>query len=91
MASVTSKCKSRYLYLPVKRRGMKFTLSSDAYSSTQVITRNILKQSENPEIRDLYKGSSPTNIKADTLLHQHKPKNAKDKLVNQRNSEYNTR
>ena len=62
---------------------MKFTLLSDAQSSTQLTTRNILKQSENPEIRDLYKVIAPTNIEADTLLHQHKPKNPKDRLVNQ--------
>ena len=60
---------------------MKFTLPSDTYNSSQLTTRNILKQSKNPEIRDLYKATAPKNIEADTLLHQDKPKNPKDRLV----------
>ena len=61
---------------------MKFTLRSDTYNSSQLTTRNILKQSKNSEIRDLYKATAPKNIEADTLLHQDKPKNPKDRLVN---------
>ena len=49
---------------------MKFTLPSDAYNSSQLTTRNILKESKNSEIRDLYKVTTPKNIVADTLLHQ---------------------
>ena len=60
----------RHLYLPVKRFGMKFTLPSDAYNSSQLTTRNISKQSKNPEIGDLCKAAAPKNIVADTLLHQ---------------------
>ena len=64
----------RHLYLPVKRFGMRFTLSFDTYNSSQLTTRNILKQSKNPEIRDLYKATAPKNIVADTFLHQAKRK-----------------
>ena len=73
---------TRHLDLPVKRLGMKFTLPSDAYNSSQLTTRNILKQSKNPEIRDLYKATAPKNVETDTLLHQDKPKNPKDRMVN---------
>ena len=59
--------------------GMKFTLPSDTYSSSQLTTRNILKQSTNLEIRNLYEYK---NIEGGTLLHQDKPKNLKDRLVN---------
>ena len=61
---------------------MKFTLPSDTQNSSQLTTRNILKQSKNPEIRDLYKATVPKNIEANTLSHQNKPKNPKDRLVN---------
>ena len=61
---------TRHLYLPVKRFGMKLTLPYDACNSGQPTTRNILKQSKNPEIRDLYKATAPKNIVAGTLLHQ---------------------
>ena len=50
---------TRHLYLPVKKTGMKFTLPSDTYNSSQLTTRNILTQSENLEIRDLYKATAP--------------------------------
>ena len=73
---------TRHFYLPVKKLGMKFTLPSDTYNLSQLTTRNILKQSKNPEIRDLYKATAPKNIEADTLFHQDKPKNPKDRLVN---------
>ena len=61
---------------------MKFTLTSDAYSSNQLIISNILKQSKDPEIRGFYKVTDPKNIEDDTLLHQDGPKNPKDRLVN---------
>ena len=61
---------------------MKFTLPFVAYNSSQLTTRNILKHSKNPEIRDLYKATAPKNIVPDTLLHQDKPKNPEDRLVN---------
>ena len=62
---------------------MKLTLPSDTYKSSQLITRNMLKQPKNPDMRDLYKATAPKNIKANnTLLHQGKPKNLKGKLVN---------
>ena len=61
---------------------MKFTLPSDTYNSSQLKTRNILKQSKTPEIRNLYEATAPKNIEADTLLYQGKPKNPKDRLVN---------
>ena len=61
---------------------MKFTLPSDTYNSSQLTTRNMLKQSKNPEMRDLYKATVPKNIEADTLPHQNKPKIPKDRLVN---------
>ena len=61
---------TRHLYLPVKIFGMKFTLPSGTYNSSQLKTRNILKQSKNPEMGDLYKATAPKNIVADTLLHQ---------------------
>ena len=61
---------------------MKFTLPSDTYNSSQLTTRNILTQSENLEIRDLYKATAPKNIETDALLYQDKPKNPKDRLVN---------
>ena len=60
---------------------MKFTLPSDTYNSSQLATRNILKQPKNPEILDLYKASASKNIEADTILHQDKQKNPKDRLV----------
>ena len=49
---------------------MKFNLPSDTYNSSQLRTRNILKQSKNPEIRNLHKATAPKDIVADTLLHQ---------------------
>ena len=58
---------------------MKFTLPSDTYSSSQLTIRNILKQSTNLEIRNLYEYK---NIEGGTLLLQDKPKNLKDRLVN---------
>ena len=61
---------------------MKFTLPSDPYTYSQLTTRSMLKQSKNPEIRILYEATAPKNIEADTLLHQDKPKNRKDRLVN---------
>ena len=61
---------------------MKFTLPFVAYNSSQLTTRNILKHSKNPEMRDLYKATAPKNIVPDTLLHQDKPKNPEDRLVN---------
>ena len=60
---------------------MKFILPSDTFNSSQLTTRNILKQSKNQEIRELYKATAPKNIEADTLFHQEKPKNPKDRLV----------
>ena len=42
---------------------MKFTLPSDTYNSSQLTTRNILTQSENLEIRDLYKATAPKTSK----------------------------
>ena len=59
---------ARHLYLPVKKLGMKFTLPSDTYNSSQLKTRNILKQSKTPEIRNLYKATAPKNIEADSSL-----------------------
>ena len=47
---------------------MKFTLPSDTYNSSQLKTRNILKQSKTPEIRNLYKATAPKNIEADSSL-----------------------
>ena len=44
---------------------MKFTLPSDTYNSSQLATRNILKQPKNPEILDLYKASASKN----TIIH----------------------
>ena len=73
---------TRHLYLPVKGLGMKFTLPSDSYNSSQLTTRNILKQSMNPEIRALYRTTASKNIEADTILHLEKPKNPKDRLIN---------
>ena len=66
---------TRHLYLPVKKLGMKFTLPSDTYNSSQLTTRNILKQSKNPEINSLYEATASKIIEADILLHQDKPKN----------------
>ena len=40
---------------------MKFTLPSDTYNSSQLKTRNILKQSKTPEIRNLYEATAPKN------------------------------
>lgn len=74
---------TRHLNLPVKGLGVKLTLPSDTYKSSQLITRNMLKQPKNPDMRDLYKATAPKNIKANnTLLHQGKTKNLKGKLVN---------
>ena len=74
---------TRHLNLPVKGLGGKLTLPSDTYKSSQLITRNMLKQPKNPDMRDLYKATAPKNIKANnTLLHQGKTKNLKGKLVN---------
>ena len=74
---------TRHLNLPVKGLGVKLTLPSDTYKSSQLITRNMLKQPKNPDMRDLYKATAPKNIKANnTLLHQGKMKNLKGKLVN---------
>ena len=61
---------------------MKFTLPSDTYNSSQLTTHNILKQSKNPEICDLYKATAPKYVEAYTLLHQDKPENVKDRLIN---------
>ena len=54
---------TRHFYLPVKKLGMKFTLPSDTYNLSQLTTRNILKQSKNPEIRDLYEATAPKTSK----------------------------
>ena len=54
---------------------MKFTLPSETYYSSQLTTRNIWKQSKNPEIHSLYEATASKNIEADILLHQDKPKN----------------
>ena len=42
---------------------MKFTIPSDTYNSNQLTACNILKQSKNPEIRDLYKATVPKTSK----------------------------
>ena len=75
---------TRHLYLPVKKMMMKFTLPSDACSSSQpaITTRNILRLSKNPEIHNLYEDAAPKNIEANTLFHQDKPKNKKNRLIN---------
>ena len=42
----------------------------------------MLKQSKNPKIQNLYKATAPKNIEANTILHQDKARNPKDRLVN---------
>ena len=69
---------TRHVYLPIKKLGMKFTLPSNTYNSSQLTTRNILKESKNPKIRNLCEATAPKNIEADTLLHQGKLKIPKD-------------
>ena len=44
----------RRLYLPTKQLGMKFSLPSDVYLASQLITRKILKASDSKEIQELY-------------------------------------
>lgn len=57
-------------------------LPSDCYNSSQLTTRNILKESVNPEIRNLYRLTAEKYVEADTLLNLDQPKNPKDRLIN---------
>ena len=72
---------TRHHYPPVKKLGIKFALPSETYNSSQLTTRNIIKQSKNPKISNSYEAAAPKNIEAD-ILRQDKPENPKDILLN---------
>ena len=77
MTSFTQNANTRHFYLLVKRLGLKLTLPSDTYNSSQVTTQKIWKQSKNSEIGDWCKATAPKNID----VHQNKPKHPKERLV----------
>ena len=45
----------RHLHLPNKKFGMRFSLLSDIYRFCQLAKQNVLKESLNDEIKELYK------------------------------------
>ena len=70
-----------HLYLPSKMLGMKFSLPSDVYKSSQLATRNILKSSKNEEINNLYKLTQTKYVSEDVILSQSQPRKPSDRLV----------
>ena len=59
MASFTQNANTRHFYLLVKRFGLKITLPSDTYNSSQATTQKIWKQSKNSEIGNWCKAAAP--------------------------------
>ena len=59
MAWFTQNANTRHFYLLVKRLGLKITLPSDTYNSSQVTTQKIWKQSKNSEIGNWCKATAP--------------------------------
>ena len=64
----------RHLYLPTKQLGMKFSLLSDVYLDSQLITRKILKTSDSKEIQEFYNISRIKYINEDVILQIETPK-----------------
>ena len=71
----------RHLCLPTKQLGMKFSLPSDVYLASQLITRKILKASDSKEIQEFYNISRTKYINEDVILQIETPKNAKNNLT----------
>ena len=71
----------RHLCLPTKQLGMKFSLPSDVYLASQLITRKILKASDSKEIQEFYNMSQTKYINEDVILQIETPKNAKNNLT----------
>ena len=63
MTLFTLNANTRHFYLLVNRLGLKLTLPSDTYNSSQVTAQKIWKQSKNSEIGDWYKAAAPNNSK----------------------------
>ena len=64
----------RHLYLPTKQLVMKFSLLSDVYLDSQLITRKILKTSDSKEIQEFYNISRIKYINEDVILQIETPK-----------------
>ena len=60
---------------------MKFSLSSDVYLASQLITRKILKSSDSKEIQEFYNISKTKFINKDVILQIETPKNTKNNLT----------
>ena len=60
---------------------MKFSLPSDVYLASQLITRKILKASDSKEIQEFYNISRTKYINEDVILQIETPKNAKNNLT----------
>ena len=69
------------MYLPTKQLGIKFSLPSDVYLASQLVTRKILKASESKEIQEFYNISWTKYVEEAVILQIETPKNAKNNLT----------
>ena len=60
---------------------MKFSLPSDMYLASQLITQKILKASDSKEIQEFYNISQTKYINEDVISQIEAPKNAKNNLT----------
>jgi hypothetical protein len=74
---------TRHLYLPGSKLGIKLSLPSDILRACNLSKRNILKQSVDLNIRELYKLTIAKHLDEERLLHMNieKPERAKRQLT----------